>query len=42
LIEANAPLADRTVFVLALASAFAVAFATLVRSPERAMIGYKG
>ena len=42
LIDAEAPLADRAVFVLVLASAFAVAFATLVRSPERAVIGYKG
>jgi 4-hydroxybenzoate polyprenyltransferase len=42
LIEANAPLADRAVFVLLLSSAFAIAFATLVRSPERAVIGYKG
>ena len=42
LIDAGAPLADRAVFVLVLASAFAVAFATLVRSPEQAVIGYKG
>jgi 4-hydroxybenzoate polyprenyltransferase len=42
LIDAEAPLADRAVFVLVLASAFAIAFATLVRSPDRAVIGYKG
>ena len=34
LIEANAPLADRAVFVLLLSSAFAIAFATLVSQPR--------
>ena len=38
LIEANAPLADRAVFVLLLSSALAIAFTTLVRSPERAWL----
>jgi 4-hydroxybenzoate polyprenyltransferase len=34
--------ADRLLFTLLLASAFGFAFATLVRSPDRAIIGYKG
>ena len=42
LTAAGAPPADRLVFTLVLASAFGFAFAALVRSPERAVIGYKG
>lgn len=42
LAHAGAPAADRLLFVLVLGTAFGFAFATLVRSPERAIIGYKG
>jgi 4-hydroxybenzoate polyprenyltransferase len=42
LTAAGAPPADRLLFTLLLASAFTFAFAALVRSPERAVIGYKG
>ena len=38
----GAPTGDRTLFVGLLAGAFAVSFAKLVRSPERAVLGYKG
>jgi 4-hydroxybenzoate polyprenyltransferase len=42
LTAAGAGAADRLLFTLLLASAFGFAFAALVRSPERAIIGYKG
>lgn len=42
LTAAGAPPVDRLLFTLFLATAFGFAFATLVRSPERAVIGYKG
>jgi 4-hydroxybenzoate polyprenyltransferase len=42
LTAAGAPPLDRLFFTLLLATAFAFAFTTLVRSPERAVIGYKG
>ena len=42
LAHAGAPAVDRLLFVLVLGAAFGFAFATLVRSPERAIIGYKG
>jgi hypothetical protein len=42
LTHVGAPTIDRLVFVLVLGAAFGLAFATLVRSPEKAIIGYKG
>jgi 4-hydroxybenzoate polyprenyltransferase len=42
LTNAGAPPLDRFMFVLVLGAAFGLAFAALVRSPERAIIGYKG
>jgi 4-hydroxybenzoate polyprenyltransferase len=42
LVDAGAPAGDRVLFAAVLAAAFAVSFATLVRRPDRAVLGYKG